>query len=129
MPLKRSPLKKGSSSLKQGKGLKKSSIKKKPKTEEQKKEQQDQFEKDVKFYTTEVWDQRPHYCESCEKWLGPEPNLCFFDHLKEKNPFPELRYEPDNIGLVCMSCHSTRTAGFPSERHQQLINKAWERFP
>lgn len=126
--LKKTPLKK-KNSLRPGSGLKKSGkIKPKKKTEEEKKDQQAQFERDVLFYVTEIWDKRPHYCECCNKWLGNEPNLCFFDHLLPKSKYDFLRYEPDNIMLVCQTHHSSKEAGFPHPKHQEAINKAKERF-
>lgn len=127
--LKRTPLKRGTNTLKQGKGLKSGGrIKVKPKTEEQKREQQEQYERDVRFYTEEVWNKRPHYCQACNKWLGNEPNLCFFDHLLPKSQYPELRYEPENLYLTCSQHHSEKEAGFPHPKHQEAINKVKEKF-
>lgn len=121
--MKKTPLKKGSAKLK-----KSGNLRFKPKTDEQKKEQQDQYEKDIKFYTEEIWNKRPHYCQSCNLWLGNKPNLCYFDHLLPKNKYPELRYEPDNLYLTCPQHHSEKEAGFPHPKHQEAIEEAKRKF-
>ncbi|MEY4335004.1 MAG: hypothetical protein RLZZ196_3754 [Bacteroidota bacterium] len=46
----------------------------------------------------------------------------------EKSTHPELRYEPDNIAIVCMDDHGCKTNGFPKEKHQELVNIAKEKF-
>lgn len=126
VPLKRlTPLKKKSNStLKKG-----SKIKVRPKTEEQKEEKRLQREKDYEFYMS-IWNERPHYCEACGVWLGNEMKPLFMDHLLEKNEnaYPHLRYEKENIFVVCGEHHGSKTNGFPHPKHQEAINKARESF-
>lgn len=52
-----------------------------------------------------IWNERPHYCVKCGKWLGDEPRPVFFSHIKSKGAHPELRLDPDNIELLCSECH------------------------
>lgn len=63
-----------------------------------------------------IWGKRKkHECENCGEWLGKEPLSYMFDHLLEKSKYPELKFEEDNIMLVCLKCHDEKTRGFASE--------------
>lgn len=62
-------------------------------------------DKDIAFYN-EIWKERLHQCEKCSAPLGSVWNKWSFHHIKMKSKFPELRYEKDNILLVCLTCHS-----------------------
>ena len=55
----------------------------------------------------EIWDERPHVCSnpSCSKFLGNEPKVYFFSHIKSKGAYPELRLDKKNIELLCFECH------------------------
>lgn len=68
-----------------------------------------------------VWKAEPHYCMSCDKWLGDEPRITFFDHLLEKSKYPELEFDDNNIFLCCWDCHSLKTNGHPTEEHEEAI--------
>ena len=64
------------------------------------------------FFRT-IWNKRKkHDCENCGKWLGSEPLSYMFDHLLEKSKHPDLKFEEDNIMLVCLECHDNKTRGF-----------------
>lgn len=115
--LKRTPLKRTIGTLK------KSSIKKKSKSLEQKKEQQDQYEADWRFYR-EIWEEREHRCQVTGEWLGNELKTIFIEHLLEKSVYPQFRYEKRNIALVSGDIHIQKTNGFPHPIHKQLIKKA-----
>src|ERR1043165_5676907 len=127
--MKKTPLKR-TNGLKSGGGLSRTSsslkkggkIKAKPKTKEQKEAQQEQWEKDKAFYL-EIWNERPHYCISCDKYLGEVPNLCFFEHGLPKSTFPQYRYNKENLSLVCISCHQEKEAGFPNEKYKIKLNE------
>lgn len=62
-------------------------------------------DKDTAFYS-EIWRERLHKCELCGVDLGGAWKNWNFHHLKLKSKFPELRYEKDNLILVCLTCHS-----------------------
>ena len=38
-----------------------------------------------------------------------------FDHLLEKNKYPDLAFDEKNIAIVCLECHDNKTRGFASE--------------
>ena len=87
-PLKRAPLKK------KGKVVDQESIDK------------------MKDFFLSVWRSRPHLCTICGAYLGSEPRSYMFDHVIEKQSHPELKYEENNIALLCLSCHDLKTRGF-----------------
>ena len=53
----------------------------------------------------EIWSERHHYCVNCGKFLGHEVKSYFFSHIKSKGAYPELKYNKDNIELLCFDCH------------------------
>lgn len=67
-------------------------------------------------------------CWSCGSPLANEPRSYYFDHLIEKSKRPDLAFETENIFLCCLECHSLKTDGHPTEKHQEAIEKAKERF-
>lgn len=68
------------------------------------------LKKDREFYMT-VWNKRPHLCNFCKCSLGYEPRTYHFDHILEKEVYPEYRHEPKNIQLLCLDCHNSKTSG------------------
>ena len=60
---------------------------------------------DLRDVFREIWNERPHYCQNCGKWLGNEPKAIFFSHIKSRGAHPELAYEKSNILLYCSECH------------------------
>lgn len=52
-----------------------------------------------------IWLNRVHFCENCGKYLGEEPLIFHFSHIKGKGAYPELRLAEDNIELLCLECH------------------------
>jgi len=120
--MKRTPLKR-----KPGPIGKPNKIKRKPPTAEKLEADRKQSEKDREFYN-KIWQSRPHRCVVCNVSLGSEMKTVYMDHLIEKSTHPELRYEPDNITVVCIDCHGCKTNGFPKPKHEQLIDEAKKRF-
>jgi hypothetical protein len=62
---------------------------------------------DIDFYM-DVWLNRTsNKCQAvgCENIIH-EPQLFNFHHLLEKSKFPLLRYDPDNIAILCWQCHN-----------------------
>lgn len=112
-------LKKSTKSFKKGGLIAKQSEKGKEKAEEKKEYLVKQFELFDKH-----WDLKPHYCESCNKWLGSENNLCFHDHLIEKSKRKDIALEIENLFLCCFDCHNLKTNGFPTEKHKKAIEIA-----
>lgn len=53
----------------------------------------------------EIWEERPHFCEKCGKFLGNIPKPEFFSHKHSKGSRPDLRLCKENIELNCRECH------------------------
>jgi len=75
-----------------------------------------------------IWKKKQHNCENCKKWLGNEPLSYMFDHLLEKSKFPELKYEEENIMLVCLECHDNKTRGFLTDLVREKIEEIRKKF-
>jgi hypothetical protein len=61
---------------------------------------------DTKFYE-EIWSERPHYCEECDKYLGEKWERYMFSHILSKGSQPRLRHNKDNVNLLCLEHHQT----------------------
>jgi len=111
------------------KPLKKSTLKKKPKTVEQKEENRQEIEKMWDFFN-ELWAKLPviKKCWGCKKRIFGENLSVYWDHLIRKTDHPELKYEKDNMFFCCLDCHTKKEGGFAVESHQEAINKAKEKF-
>lgn len=122
--MKRTPLKRGSSLLKR------SLLKKKRKTGEEISEKEKEGLKLLLFFEL-IWISLPlgaKKCWSCGKELYEPIRSYYFDHLIEKSKRPDLALERDNIFLCCLTCHSLKTDGHPTDAHREAIEKAKEKF-
>jgi len=113
--LKRTPIQRKPGTLK-----KTGKIKPRKKSDEEKQEQKDRHEKDWVFYE-EMWNTKEHICASCDKPIWGELKSLYIEHILEKSVYKHLRYEPNNIAIICSDCHSKKTAGFPTEQYKQVI--------
>lgn len=52
-----------------------------------------------------IWKIRKHYCNNCKAWLGNEAKAHFFAHDTPKSRGEQFRLDPNNILLLCQSCH------------------------
>ncbi len=81
----------------------------------------------MRDFFMQVWKNRSHNCENCGKRLGNEPLSYMFDHLLEKSKYPQLKYEEENICMMCLECHDLKTRGFITdlvrEKIEQVVNK------
>jgi len=75
-----------------------------------------------------IWHARLHECEICMAKLGEEPLSYMFDHLLEKSKYPNLRFEKENIALVCLTCHDNKSRGIINEKYQERINFVRTKF-
>lgn len=102
---------------------KKSPLKKKPLSPEE-------YVKGLKMHNffLEIWNERAHKCEVCDKSLGNSAMSYMFDHILEKSKYPNLAFEGENILLVCMECHEVKTNGFPKPKHRLEIEKTKKLF-
>ena len=110
-----------------GPGLKRSPIRKKLRTEEQKEIARITKEADERFYT-EIWNKRRPYSEVSGTYLGAEVNKACIDHLLEKAKYPVYRYHEDNVLLVTIDEHAMRHAGNPLPKHKEAIDRARKQF-
>jgi len=76
----------------------------------------------------EIWKERQilgrNYSAVSMEMLPQEINAVFFDHLLEKNMYPQFIYEKRNIILVTAEEQELRTNAHPKKRHRELIEKA-----
>lgn len=75
-----------------------------------------------------IWNKRSHRCENCDTHLGSEPLSYMFDHILEKSKYPDLRYEEENICMLCLDCHSDKTNCKLSDFMKEKIKKVKEIF-
>ena len=68
-------------------------------------DQKKTLEADKEFYK-EIYLASPHWCQNCECKLPKEPQTFMFHHLLEKRNYPQFRYTPENIMILCLMCHS-----------------------
>jgi len=68
-----------------------------------------------------IWNKKKHICENCQIDLGSEPLSYHFDHCLEKQYFSDLKYEEENIMLLCLECHDNKTRGFLSPIMKEKI--------
>jgi len=52
----------------------------------------------------EIRDTREHICVNCGVFIY-EAKAINFSHIKPKGLYPELKYDPNNIEIVCSNCH------------------------
>jgi hypothetical protein len=63
-------------------------------------------------------------CQSCGRTIEGAPKPLYFDHLLEKNKYPEFRYNKDNVFFCCGDCHAKKSIGNPTEKHKMAIKVA-----
>ena len=107
--------------------MKKTGIRKKPKSEEQKEMDRLTREADMMFYM-KIWTRREHVCASCDTYIYGEMKPLYMDHICEKSVWEHLRYEPDNIAILCGDCHHAKGSGFVNEKYRKLIDKTKKKF-
>lgn len=125
--MKRIPMKRTSGSLKRSSGP----IKKRKKTQEEIDTQKEEYERDWSFYRVQWalreekigWN-RFHICESCKQQIWGELKSLYMDHILEKSVYPELRYEPRNMAILCEPCHTRKTNGDVNVVYKQRIEQA-----
>jgi hypothetical protein len=61
---------------------------------------------DTSFYK-EIWSERPHYCEECDKDLGGKWERYMFSHILSKGSQPRLRHNKENVNILCLECHQS----------------------
>lgn len=83
---------------------------------------------DMRQFFLSIWNKRPHRCENCNSYLGNEPLSYMFDHVLEKSKYPDLKYEEENICMLCLDCHSDKTNCKLSDFMKEKIKKVRYKF-
>lgn len=58
----------------------------------------------------EVWDEREHVCSNCGVPI-PYPAVHNFSHIRSKGARPDLKYDKDNIEILCSSVNQNFRTG------------------
>lgn len=140
--MKRTPLKRKSIPH-TGTTLKRKSIKKKPLTAEE--IEQNRVERDKMWdLFNRHWELKKKWvivdqcgneslqrvCESCSNVLWGENKSLYHHHILEKGnaKYEHLKYEIDNLMLLCEPCHSKTTNGHPSEKIKQKTEETKRKY-
>jgi len=84
---------------------------------------------EMRDFFLQIWRKsNVHTCENCGKWLGKEPLSYMFDHVLEKSKYPELKYEEENIMLLCLECHDNKTRENLTDLVREKIEKVRKKF-
>jgi hypothetical protein len=78
----------------------------------------------------ELWAKLPvpRKCWSCDKPVYGTNKPLYWDHLLEKNKYPDLRLEPKNLFFCCGDCHQKKNMGWPTAKHKEAIEQAKQIF-
>ena len=76
-------------------------------------------------FIQKLWDKLPNVkrCWNCGTPIWGENSTLYWDHLLEKEIFPEYELEESNHFFCCGECHSRKTNGFPGQKHKEAIEK------
>ena len=67
-----------------------------------------------------LWDEMPKGIKKCRSCSGPvfgDFKPIYFDHLLEKEKYPQYRMTEANIWFCCGDCHYQSTSGFFRKKH------------
>ena len=79
----------------------------------------------------EIWDEREPRCVNCGVWIA-SPVVHNFSHIRSKGARPDLKFDKDNIEILCSSlnrpnrvgCHElnhTNPAGFKKRKSESAF--------
>ena len=116
--MQRSPLKRGNSKLKR-----------KIKTPEQIKLANNEKTLMWKLFDLH-WQIKAHICQACGDPIWGDNLSIYHDHLLEKGneKYEHLKYEIENLFLVCWECHTKKGNGFPMPLHKKAIEEVKIKF-
>jgi hypothetical protein len=58
----------------------------------------------------EIWQEREHRCVNCGMWIA-SPVYHNFSHIRSKGARPDLKYDKDNIEILCSSLNRNNRIG------------------
>ena len=73
----------------------------------------------MKKVFAQVWATNKHVCSNCGIDI-PYPVIHNFSHKKSKGAWPDLKYDPDNIELLCSSVNRVEGVGCHESSHTDL---------
>lgn len=76
----------------------------------------------------EIWNERPHYCQCCGRWLGTEPKPIFFSHILSKGAFPRFKLKKENIYLEDEQCHRDWETGSRNQDKFKTKNELYQQL-
>jgi len=64
----------------------------------------------------EIWDEREHRCMNCGIPI-PNPVVHNFSHIRSKGARPDLKYDKDNIEILCSTVNRFEGVGCHELHH------------
>lgn len=58
-----------------------------------------------KVFARNVWDERPHICEECGRYLGDEFDGMQISHILPGSVCKAAYHDPENVNILCRPCH------------------------
>lgn len=104
-------------------------IKRKKKTQQEIDRDKEEREKMWRFFNS-LWGKLPKIkrCWNCGRRIYGENLSLYWDHLCEKETYPELKYKEENMFFCCGDCHTNKTNGWPGEKHKEAILTAKQKL-
>lgn len=87
-----------------------------------------QQKREDELFCAGMWECRLHECNHCGIFLGNEPNMTFFHHILPKSKYPDLRYKPSNIMILCFDHHQEAHANNMPVWYKKLIELKKKEF-
>lgn len=84
-----------------------------------KEEKQDET-RELHLWLFSLWDKMPKGIKKCKSCSGPvfgDFKPIYFDHLLEKEKYPQYKMTEANIWFCCGDCHYQKTSGFFKPKH------------
>lgn len=85
----------------------------------------------LKDLYAELWYEREHCCSNCGEWIAT-PVVHNFSHIRSKGARPDLKYDKDNIEILCSSvnkqgtgCHELSHTNPKKYRERGLQHRDW----
>jgi hypothetical protein len=83
---------------------------------------------DMFIFMIEIWNEKKHYSEVSNIWLGNEISSVFFHHILPKSKFKEAAFDKENIILLTFDEHTQVETDIyryheVNVRREQLITK------
>jgi 5-methylcytosine-specific restriction endonuclease McrA len=135
--MKRTPLPRGKTTLKKSGTLKRSNLKAKPKSAEEKQQQVEDIERMHKLFE-EHWQLKKQknlitglnywQCENCFTGIWGENKTLYHHHVLPKAKYPQYKYDIQNLVLLCQDCHSKTENGYPGEEVRKRTEQVKQKY-